>query len=69
MEFPLKTLNLLADVIARPLAFVINQSLFHGKFPDAFKSAKVVPVCKKGDHDCTDNYRPISLLNNLIINN
>ena len=33
-----------------------------GKFPSDSKKAHVVPVHKKGDKQCLQNYRPISLL-------
>ena len=40
-------------------------SLKKGIFPDSLKRAKVIPIYKKGKHDCLDNYRPISLLSNI----
>ena len=36
-----------------------------GVYPDQLKTAKVIPVFKKGDKLLVSNYRPISLLSNL----
>ena len=36
-----------------------------GVFPDQFKTAKAIPIFKKGSHLDMANYRPISLLSNL----
>ena len=44
------------------LAFIFNESLSTGIFSEVWKSAIVVPVLKKRDICCLDNYRPISLL-------
>ena len=44
------------------LAFLINESLSEGIFPDALKVAKVVPIFKAGDTKHVTNYRPISVL-------
>ena len=60
-----KILRLAVNYIADPLSHLINNSFQSGFFPTNLKIAKVVPVFKKGDSDKTDNYRPISLLNNL----
>ena len=48
--------------IAHPLAEVINCSFDFGIVPRALKTAKVVPIYKKGDKDSLVNYRPISIL-------
>ena len=58
----LKVLKLLKHKLASPLATLINQSLHQGLFPEALKLAKVIPLFKKGDASCFNNYRPISLL-------
>ena len=60
-----KVLQLAAYLIAEPLAHIINQSFLSGIFPTAFKTAKVIPIFKTGKSDDVQNYRPISLLNNL----
>ena len=58
----LKLLKLLKCTLASPLTALINQSLHQGLFPEALKLAKVIPLFKKGDSSCFNNYRPISLL-------
>lgn len=60
-----KILKLASNHISFPLAHIVNLSFQTGYFPCDFKTAKVIPVFKKGKPDQVDNYRPISLLNNL----
>jgi len=50
------------DLIAIPLADIINCSFNTGTFPEALKIAKVIPIYKKGERDNLTNYRPISIL-------
>ena len=47
------------NYILDPLVFLLNLSLQSGKVPS---DMKVIPVFKKGDRLCVNNYRPISLL-------
>ena len=54
--------KLLKNEISKPLTVIINQMLKTGIFPDSFKTSKIVPLFKKGDHGLLTNYRPISLL-------
>ena len=49
-------------LIATPLTHICNVSLSSGIFPDKMKTAKVIPVYKKGDPKSYGNYRPISVL-------
>ena len=51
-----------APAIVKSLTYIINKSLLEGTFPKRWKTAKIVPVFKKGDKTQADNYRPISLL-------
>jgi len=49
-----------ADEIADPLCYLFNLSFLTGVVPNALKLAKVIPIYKKGDKSCIENYRPIS---------
>ena len=40
----------------------MNKSRLNGIFPDVLKIAIVKPLFKKGEKNCFNNYRPISLL-------
>ena len=62
---PNKIVVLLKQDIYLQLADLFNLSFSSGSFPSILKTAKVVPVFKKGSKlDCC-NYRPISLLSNV----
>ena len=41
---------------------ILKSCLNQGIFPEEWKKANVVPVHKKGDHQCVKNHRPASLL-------
>ncbi len=41
---------------------LINETILGETFPDVLKTAKVIPIFKKGDKTNPNNYRPISLL-------
>jgi len=48
--------------IAKPLVFLINQSLEHGIVPEELKIAKVLPLLRSGSNNDFANNRPISVL-------
>ena len=52
-----------ATSLSIPIIFLFNQSIRESKFPSFLKSARVVPIYKKGSKADVNNYRPISLLN------
>ena len=49
------------NVIAEPLAFLINAYLEQGKFPNHLQRIHEVPIYKNGDAEEANNYRPISI--------
>ena len=57
-----KFLKRILHIIAKPHTLMINQSLCSGIFTAKLKTARVIPLFKKGDPHVFDNYRPISLL-------
>ena len=60
-----KLLKACKQEICKPLTLIVNQMLSTGIFPDYLKTAKVIPLFKKGKKELFDNYRPISLLPSL----
>ena len=48
--------------IENSLAYIFNTSLESSKFPYDWKTARVIPIFKKGDKSDKSNYRPISFL-------
>jgi hypothetical protein len=49
-------------LLLKPLHFIYNLSLESGVVPTQLKTAKVLPIFKKGDTSLPCNYRPISML-------
>ena len=60
-SIPYRILFLLKNVISKKLADLFNLYLIAGVLASVIKTAKVVPVFKKG----SSNYCPISLLSNI----
>ena len=52
----------LKNELKKPLAIIANQMITTCIFPSKLKTAKVLPIFKKGEVDKCENYRPISLL-------
>ena len=48
--------------IVNPLRDIFNMSFSTGSVPDQLKTAKIVPLYKKENPECIDNYRPVALL-------
>lgn len=57
-----KFLKDVAQEIVSPVTHIINLSITTGTVPDDIKTARVVPLYKKGDRNYEGNYRPVSIL-------
>ena len=57
-----KIILLCPEIFAYNLTIIFNKYIQLGKYPEAMKLAKVIPIYKKGEHSLPNNYRPISLL-------
>ena len=55
-------LSKVTDQIVNPLVHIFNLSFASGIFPSEMKTAKVIPLFKRGNRSHLSNYRPISLL-------
>ena len=51
-----------AQVLAKPITFLINMSITSGIVPDEMKQARVCPIYKKNNRLDVGNYRPVSIL-------
>lgn len=63
-EVPAKLFKECCFEFAHYITIIINNSVHLGQFPRLLKTAKVVPVFKKGDSQEISNYRAISILSN-----
>ena len=61
-EVPSSILKTTSDNVLFALTHVFNLSFINGNFISGFKTAKVVPIYKKGNVTNVSNYRPINLL-------
>jgi len=61
-EIPVFIYKEVSDIIAPIISELFNKSITEGAFPDACKTARVVPIHKKGPKIEVQNYRPISTL-------
>ena len=61
-NIPARLLIDAADIVAKTLTQIINLSLQSGTVPKDWKTARVVPLFKKGKAEEMDNYRPIFIL-------
>lgn len=56
-----EVLRELADIIARPLSMIFDQSQWLGEVPEDGRKENVTSVFKKGKKEDAWNYEPVSL--------
>ncbi|KFP57230.1 hypothetical protein N322_11630, partial [Cariama cristata] len=56
-----RILKELADVLAKLLCIIYQQSWLTGEVSDDWRLANVIPIYKKGRKEDQGNYRPVSL--------
>ena len=56
-----RVLRELADVVAKPLSIILQQSWLTGDVPVDWRLADVIPIFKKSRKDDPGSYRPIRL--------
>ena len=61
-KISIRMLKLCGDLLYRTLELIFNDCLASGISPSDWKKGNIVPVYKKNDKQCLNNYRPISLL-------
>ena len=62
----MKMIKTLFPFIAKPLAFIFNTCIASGIWPTDLKKADIIPVYKSDHKSNMSNYRPISLISNLL---
>lgn len=60
-----KVLKKIALYIVNPLTHIFNLCISTSVWPNALKSAEIVPIYKSGNKQLPTNYRPISLISNI----
>ena len=61
-QISIHMLKICGKTIFKPLECIVCEGLNTGLFPLEWKKANLVPVYKKGDKQCLENYCPVSLL-------
>ncbi|XP_057305463.1 uncharacterized protein LOC130642393 [Hydractinia symbiolongicarpus] len=64
-SIPAQIFSTVKTELSVPLSKLINLSFTSGIFPSNLKTARVIPIHKKGSKLEFTNYRPISLLSNI----
>ena len=61
-NIPVSFIKPIAEYIASPLTFIINNLIKESKFPDQYKIARISPIPKVNNPTELKDYRPISIL-------
>ena len=62
LGIPNKLINIAAQPLAKPFAYIFNECIFTGVVPDVLKWSQVTPIHKNGPTTDPTNYRPIAIL-------
>ena len=65
-DIPVKIIKENLDIFSNFVYNDLNNSLFSSNFPSHLKNATITPIFKKKDRDNVENYRPVSILPNLL---
>ena len=61
-DIPIRTIKMCHESLVRPLSMIFQHSLNSYIYPSTWSKANVIPIHKKDDKLCVNNYRPMSLL-------
>ena len=61
-RIPLRIFNEGAEILIKPLPQLFKQIYNERRIPEQWKTAKIIPLHKKGSKEDMSNYRPISNL-------
>ena len=61
-DIPIWTIKMCHESLVRPLSIIFQNSLNSYIYPSTWRKANVIPIHKKDDKLCVNNYRPMSLL-------
>ena len=60
-DIPPAIIKKVLSAIITPLTYLINLSFEKGQFPELLKTSKIIPIHKKKDKACMENYRPVAI--------
>ena len=58
----IQMLKICDSVLVEPLSQIYKNCINSGVFPDIWKKSHIIPIYKKNDKCCINNYHPVSLL-------
>ena len=61
-DISIRMIKMCDESLLRPLSIIFRNSLKSSIYPTTWKKANIIPVHKKDDKQCVNNYRPVSLL-------
>ena len=61
-DISIRMIKMCDESLVRPLSIIFQNSLNSCIYPSTWKKANAIPVHKKDDKQCVNNYRPMSIL-------